>query len=193
MNHPFRVAVFSVLCLTFVNAAVADGKNLSKVELGPRPFWLVEQMSPGKLKNELQACAMRKSNYKPEEFSIGHRGAPLLFPEHTRESYLAAARMGAGILECDVTFTKDRELVCRHDQCDLHTTTNIVETELASKCAVPPEVDGDGVLRNAAAISCCTSDITLAEFKTLEAKMDAADRSAITIEGYLNGTFVVQR
>jgi glycerophosphoryl diester phosphodiesterase len=28
--------------------------------------------------------------------------------------------MGAGIIECDVTFTKDRELVCRHDQRDLH-------------------------------------------------------------------------
>ena len=25
--------------------------------------------------------------------------------------------MGAGILECDVTFTKDLELVCRHAQC----------------------------------------------------------------------------
>ena len=34
--------------------------------------------------------------------------------------------MGAGIIECDVTFTKDRELVCRHSQCDLHTTTNIL-------------------------------------------------------------------
>jgi glycerophosphoryl diester phosphodiesterase len=38
--------------------------------------------------------------------------------------------MGAGILECDVTFTRDRELVCRHAQCDLHTTTNILDTPL---------------------------------------------------------------
>ena len=30
------------------------------------------------------------------DFSIGHRGAPLQFPEHTRESYVAAAQMGAG-------------------------------------------------------------------------------------------------
>ena len=43
--------------------------------------------------------------------------------------------MGAGIIECDVTFTKDRELVCRHSQCDLHTTTNILTVpELAAKC-----------------------------------------------------------
>jgi len=46
--------------------------------------------------------------------------------------------MGAGIIECDVTFTADRELVCRHAQCDLHTTTNVLEIpELAEKCSVP--------------------------------------------------------
>ena len=33
-----------------------------------------------------------------------------------------------------MTFTKDGELVCRHDQCDLHTTTNILLTPLAKKC-----------------------------------------------------------
>lgn len=35
------------------------------------------------------------------------------FPEHTLESYKAAALQGAGVIECDVTFTKDRELVCK--------------------------------------------------------------------------------
>ena len=49
------------------------------------------------------------------------------FPSTRKESYEAGARMGAGIVECDVTFTKDGQLVCRHDECDLHTTTNIVE------------------------------------------------------------------
>jgi glycerophosphoryl diester phosphodiesterase len=50
------------------------------------------------------------------DWSIGHRGASLHFPEHTKEGYTAAADMGAGIIECDVTFTKDQELVCRHTQ-----------------------------------------------------------------------------
>jgi hypothetical protein len=27
-------------------------------------------------------------------------------------------------MECDVTFTKDRELVCRHSQCDLYAPAN---------------------------------------------------------------------
>ena len=39
------------------------------------------------------------------------RRCPLQFPEHTKESHEAGARMGAGILECDVTFTRDGELV----------------------------------------------------------------------------------
>ena len=119
------------------------------------------------------------------DFSIGHRGAPLQFPEHTRESYLAAAKMGAGILECDVTFTKDRQLVCRHSQCDLHTTTNILATPLAAQCSQPFQ---PATAEGPASARCCTSDITLAEFKTLCGKMDAADRSATTVEAYLGGT-----
>jgi hypothetical protein len=50
----------------------------------------------------------------------------------------AAATMGAGICECDVTVTKDRERVCRHSQCDLATTTNILTIpEFAAKCSKP--------------------------------------------------------
>ena len=58
--------------------------------------------------------------------------------------------MGAGIQECDVTFTNDRQLVCRHDQCDLHTTTNILLTPLAAKCSqpfAPATFDATGTLR----------------------------------------------
>lgn len=161
-------------------------KRLSKVQLGPRPFFLVDDMDEGPLKQALQRC--EKGPFKPSRFSIGHRGAPMQFPEHTLESYVAAAKMGAGIMECDVTFTKDRELVCRHAQCDLHTTTNILATDLAQKCSVPPEFDGEGKLINAADISCCTSDITVAEFKSLQGKMDAANKGATTIEEYMNAT-----
>jgi glycerophosphoryl diester phosphodiesterase len=115
----------------------------------------------------------------------------LQIPEHTRESYLAAARMGAGIIECDVTFTKDRELVCRHSQCDLHTTTNILATDLAAKCSEPfspAEYDGEGNLTKAASAKCCTSDLTVEEFKQLTGKMDAANTGATTVEDYMNAT-----
>ncbi|MEP5808047.1 MAG: glycerophosphodiester phosphodiesterase family protein, partial [Roseobacter sp.] len=102
------------------------------ISTGPRPLYLIDQMKDGVLKDKLLSCSanpVRRTN-----FSIGHRGAPMQFPEHTIESNKAAARMGAGILECDVTFTADKQLICRHAQNDLHTTTNILATELATKC-----------------------------------------------------------
>ena len=161
------------------------------VQLGPRPFYLVGQMDDSALKRQLQACAGEVREFRPTDFSIGHRGAPLQFPEHTRESYVAAARMGAGILECDVTFTRDKALVCRHSQCDLHATTNILATPLAAKCSTPftpARFDPvSGARSRPAGARCCTSDITLAEFRTLVGKMDAFDPDARTVEEYLAG------
>jgi len=156
------------------------------VQLGPRPYYLVDSMQESALKTTLQACS--EGPFRTSDFVIGHRGAPLQFPEHTRESYLAAARMGAGILECDVTFTRDRKLVCRHSQCDLHTTTNILAIpELAQRCS-EPFTPADPESGTHASARCCTSDITLAEFKTLCGKMDAYDPDATHVEDYLDGT-----
>ena len=39
-----------------------------------------------------------------------------------------------------------------------------------------------------ASAECCTSDLTLAEFKTLKGKMDASNPAAPHAEGYLGGT-----
>lgn len=153
---------------------------------GVRPFYLVDDMDDGPLKEELLAC--KSQSPKKTDFSIAHRGAPLQFPEHTYDGYMASARMGAGILECDVAFTKDKRLVCRHAQNDLHTTTNIVATNLADKCTVAPAIDDNGNLSNAANIECRTSDITEDEFKSLNGKMDAANTSATTIEMYMDAT-----
>lgn len=155
------------------------------VHLGPRPLHLIDDMDPDPLKEQLLNC--QAGPFSTTDFSIGHRGAALQFPEHTKESYLAAARMGAGIIECDATFTKDKELVCRHSQCDLHLTTDILsKPELAAKCSQPfSPADGNG---GKATAKCCTSDITLAEFKTLRGKMDGANSGATTVEEYLKGT-----
>jgi len=166
------------------------GDDEPPAQLGPRPFFLVDDMTEGPLKQRLQQCAKR-GDFSRTEFSIGHRGAPLQFPEHTVESYTAAARMGAGIVECDVTFTKDKELVCRHAQNDLHTTTNILATPLASRCTqpfTPASLDAEGNVLKPAAAECRTSDITLAEFKTLRGKMDASNPRARSVEEYLGGT-----
>jgi len=165
-----------------LSAGIASSAIASDIEVGPRPAFLIEKMADGALKDELRACAGKPVS--KTLFSIGHRGAPLQFPEHTRESYMAAAKMGAGIIECDVTFTKDKELVCRHAQNDLHTTTNILGTGLADKCTRGFTPAGDGK----ASAECRASDITLAEFRTLNGKMDAANSKAETVEDYMNGT-----
>ncbi|KAK8121869.1 Glycerophosphoryl diester phosphodiesterase [Apiospora sp. TS-2023a] len=162
------------------------GKHrVNNVELGPRPYYLVDNMEAGALKDRLSSCSEDKM--RPTKFSISHRGgACLQFPEETVESIMAGTRMGAGIQECDVAFTKDRQFVCRHDQCDLHTTTNIVATELGAKCAKPfTPASANGT---AASAKCCTSDLTLAEFKTLCGKMDGFNASATTPEDFLHGT-----
>ena len=147
-------------------------------------------MDDGPLKVELKKCT---GPFNKSDFSIGHRGAAMQFPEHTRESYVAAAKMGAGVIECDVTFTKDKQLVCRHSQCDLHTTTNILAVpELAAKCTrpfTPAQFDPKtGKLIKKASAKCCTSDITLAEFRTLKGKMDASNPRATTVEEYMDAT-----
>ncbi len=182
-----RLPLIAAALLCAFNASAADAPP---AQLGPRPFFLVEDMSPGPLKTELQACAQRPA-FTRRAWSIGHRGAPLQFPEHTKESYEAAARLGAGVVECDVTFTKDQQLVCRHAQNDLHTTTNILATPLAATCVKPfrpATFDADGKLVTPASAECRTSEITLAEFRTLRGKMDAANPRARTVAEYLAGT-----
>src|SRR5678815_3293561 len=137
-------AVFALFPMVTMSAAADrfahDGHPSQgpHVQLGPRPFYLVDKMEPSRLKRDLQKCTERPFFYQTD-FSIGHRGGGTLqFPEHTKESHEAGARMGAGVLECDMTFTQDLELVCRHSQCDLHTTTNILTIPaLAAKCTKP--------------------------------------------------------
>ena len=161
----------------------AAGWHDGSLRLGTRPLSLVDDMRDGPLKQRLAACAGMQ--HSPSEFSIGHRGAPRRYAEHTLESYLAAARQGAGIIECDVTFTRDRELVCRHSQCDLHTTTNILEIpELAKKCS-QPFTAYDSVSGTPASARCCSSDITLAEFRMLQGKRDYANPRAASVAEYI--------
>lgn len=153
------------------------------VDLGPRPAFLVDLLPEGALKTKLEACIGQQMT--PRLFSIAHRGAPLQFPEHTLEGYLAAHRMGAGIQECDVTFTKDKALVCRHSQNDLATTTNILTTPLVDTCIQPfTAASGD----TKASAECRTSELSLAEFKSLRGKMDGANPAATTAEAYVKGT-----
>ena len=180
--------VLPVLLGVALGAAMNAGAQPldERVELGARPAYLVADMRDGELKSRLQACLAEPP--RRTAFSIGHRGAGIVLPEHTREAYEAAYRMGAGTLECDVTFTSDGVLVCRHAQDDLATTTNILLTPLASTCAVPfrpARLDATGAVRRPAVAECRTSDITLAQFKTLQGKVDEFDAAAQTVEQFV--------
>ncbi|EKD16146.1 uncharacterized protein L3040_009618 [Drepanopeziza brunnea f. sp. 'multigermtubi'] len=184
--------LLSALAIGIASAAptapVAPDSRYEKfaVQVGDRPYFLVDNMDEGPLKSKLQSCKNQESRIS--KFAIGHRGAPLMYPEHTAQSYHAAARQGAGAIECDVAFTKDKQLVCRHDQCDLHTTTNILTVpELAAKCTTP-FTPYDPVTGTQATVKCCTSDFTLAEFKTLCGKMDGFNPNGTTVATYMDGT-----
>jgi glycerophosphoryl diester phosphodiesterase len=159
-------------------------KPLQNVQVGVRPYFLVDDMEDGHLKTKLESCS--EGPFKKTDFVFSHRGAPLQFPEHTVQSYKAAIRQGAGVIECDVTFTKDKQLICRHSQCDLAMTTNILEKpELVAKCT-KQFTPFNGT--NSASATCCASDITLAEYKTLCGKMDGFNPSATSAAQYMKGT-----
>lgn len=176
---PPLLVIFLAGLLLFPPASLA-------IEFGVRPQYLVEQMQDSALKTKLQNC--RPDGAKPSRFSIAHRGAPLQFPEHTLESYRAAVLMGAGMVECDVAFTKDRQLVCRHAQCDLHATTDILlRPDLAQHCQQGFQ-GADSKTGAGASARCCTSDISLEQFRSLCGLMDGVNPDAANVEEYLQGT-----
>jgi glycerophosphoryl diester phosphodiesterase len=168
-----------IASLLFMSLPVS-GQN---IQYGVRPFYLIDAMRDGPLKSKLKSCSSNTPHRT--SFSIAHRGAPLQFPEHTLQSNKAAALMGAGIFECDVTFTQDKQLVCRHAQNDLQATTNILLTNLQEKCT-KSFTPASGT--EPAVAECRTSDITLEEFKTLRGKMDGVNKNAKDIQSYITGT-----
>ena len=201
MGNVMRAAVFTTAFAVFTGFAPASNADRDEgrrsgheqdndsIQLGPRPFYLVDGMDEGPLKQRLLQC--KNGPFSRTDFSIAHRGAALQFPEHTKEAYQAGARMGAGIVECDVTFTADGHFVCRHADNDLATTTNILVTSLASKCVkqfTPAVLDSNGRVITPASAECRTTDLTLAEFKSLTGKMDAFNPAARTVEEFLGGT-----
>ncbi len=74
----------------------------------------------------------------------------------------------------------------------LHTTTNILTTPSGGEMLRPLQRGSirpsTGAHTKPASAQCCTSDITLAEFKTLCGKMDASDPHATTAAEFLGGT-----
>ena len=94
--------------------------------------------------------------------------------------------MGAGIVECDVNLTKDKKLICRHDRCDLHLTTDVLlRPNLAKKCTRQFQ-PANGV--QGATAKCCTTDFTLEETQSMCGKMTSENPHALTVEEYISHT-----
>ena len=140
------------------------------------------------IKNSLATCA---NPLAPTNFSVSHRGSPMTYPEHSIEGYRAAIGMGAKYIECDTAVTKDLVPVCRHSQCDLHTTTNVLFTPLAAKCSMPfqPAVLNPvtGTITQPAGAMCCTFDFNITEYNSLCAIQDVGSGhpAALTVQQYL--------
>src|SRR3978361_839168 len=92
-TRPFSAMLAASWLLTAILPAAAQTIALPReARVGPRPFYLVDKMKDGPLKQKLSQCT---GPFHRTNFSVGHRGAALQFPEHSRESYMAAGRMGA--------------------------------------------------------------------------------------------------
>jgi glycerophosphoryl diester phosphodiesterase len=171
------------------------------VTIGPRAYYLIESLEeedddtdnsvtfkrPG-LKDKLRMCTRLHYIFRTSDFVIGHRGAALQFPEHSAAGHDAASRMGAGIVECDVNLTKDKKLICRHDRCDLHLTTDVLlRPTLAKKCTRQFQPAASGGKENATA-KCCTTDFTLEEIQSMCGKMTSENPYAKTVAEYISHT-----
>src|SRR4029453_14100412 len=71
-----------------------DDRGGQQVQLGPRPFYLVDGMDSGVLKTKLSQC--KAGPFHRADFSIGHRGAALQFPEQTKGSQKRGDGLGRG-------------------------------------------------------------------------------------------------
>jgi len=95
---------------------------------------------------------------------IAHRGCKRFYPENTIASFEAAINARAHMIELDVTFSKDRELIVIHDD-TLDRTTNgsgfVQERELAVIKALDagswfdPSFKGEKVPTLEEVINCC--------------------------------------
>ncbi|MCI5046082.1 MAG: hypothetical protein MRY59_01170 [Aquisalinus sp.] len=97
---------------------------------------------------------------------IAHRGASGYRPEHTLESYKLAIDMGADYIEPDLVFTKDGELIARHD-IYLSSTTDVADR--------PEFADRKKTVNGRA--DWFSEDFTLTEIKTLRARQAYPGRS----------------
>jgi glycerophosphoryl diester phosphodiesterase len=94
---------------------------------------------------------------------IGHRGACGYRPEHTRQAYELAFRLGADFVEPDLVATRDGVLVLRHEN-EISGTTDVASRPEFAARSTTKEVDGRPVT------GWFTEDFTWDELATLRCR-----------------------
>jgi glycerophosphoryl diester phosphodiesterase len=98
---------------------------------------------------------------------IAHRGASAYAPENTVPAFTLAAEQGATFVEFDLQLTKDRQIVCLHDN-SLERTTDVEDVfpdrYVALSASSRPTGEGPQTTRR-----WMIDDFTLAELKRLDA------------------------
>ena len=86
MMNIARTAMGAMLCLSATATVAGEDQDSGprNVQLGTRPYYLIEGLKPGELKDRLQKCS--EGPFRTSSFSIGHRGAAQQYPEHTKEA-----------------------------------------------------------------------------------------------------------
>lgn len=105
------------------------------------------------------AAVLAQPSRKP--WLIAHRGASAYAPENTVPAFRLAADQGATFVEFDVQLTKDRHIVCLHDE-SLERTTD-VEQVFPDRFRTVTGANGQTTKR------WMLADFTLAEIRTLDA------------------------
>jgi glycerophosphoryl diester phosphodiesterase len=194
MHKALFAAGFAAALVVSAQLAIADHHDdgdddrddeRENIQVGPRPFYLVDGMDNSALKSQLLSC--KDEPVHRTNFSIGHRGAALQFPEHTKESYQAAARMGAGIVECDVTFTGDGTPPCPERPGDDNQYPADAARLRVHQAVHPGDLRRRRHMLTPASAECRTSELTVQEFKSLRGKMDSFNPAARTPQEFQGG------
>ncbi|MCL2514485.1 MAG: glycerophosphodiester phosphodiesterase [Microbacteriaceae bacterium] len=100
---------------------------------------------------------------QPSPVVIGHRGASGYRPEHTRQAYELAFRLGADFVEPDIVASKDGVLVLRHEN-EISGTTDVASRQEFAGRRTTKEIDGEALT------GWFTEDFTWDELATLRAR-----------------------
>eukprot|EP00775_Hariotina_reticulata_P005579 gene5579-5817_t len=144
------------------SAAATLGKSSASISSSERKYMLpLTTLQQQHHHNQEQNSTSKPLLQNSRPYTVAHRGASGLLPEHTIPAYTTAIAQGADFIECDLVVTRDLQLICRHEP-NLNSTTNA--WSVFPDRVTTYDIDGESVT---GIFSC---DLTLSEVQQLSAK-----------------------